>query len=62
MPPDTRFFLDDAHYLQLALQQARMAAQAGEVPVGAVVVSASGEVLGQGHNRTIANHDTSATQ
>ena len=60
MPPDTRPFLDDAHYLQLALQQARMAAQAGEVPVGAVVVSASGKVLGQGHNRTIANHDPSA--
>lgn len=51
---------DDAHYLQLALQQARLAAQAGEVPVGAVVVSASGQVLGQGHNRTLTDHDPSA--
>jgi hypothetical protein len=29
---------DDAHWMRLALEQAALAAQAGEVPVGAVVV------------------------
>ena len=60
MPPDAHALLDDAHYLQLALQQAQLAAQAGEVPVGAVVVSPAGDILGTGYNRTISNHDPSA--
>lgn len=60
MPAHAPSLFDDAHYLQLALQQAQLAAQAGEVPVGAVVVSATGQVLGQGHNRTLADHDPSA--
>ena len=35
------------------------AAAAGEVPVGAVVVR-DGEVVGRGHNRSLAEHDPSA--
>lgn len=31
-----------------------------EIPVGALVVSATGEVLGEGWNRNIAEHDPSA--
>lgn len=38
-----------------ALAQARLAAAAGEVPVGAVVVQ-GGLVIGAGHNRTVADH------
>lgn len=49
----------DAHYMQLALAQARRAAALGEVPVGAVVVCA-GEVVGAGHNAPIAGHDPTA--
>ncbi|MDO4768909.1 MAG: tRNA adenosine(34) deaminase TadA [Brachymonas sp.] len=60
MPANASALFDDAHYLQLALAQAQLAAQAGEVPVGAVVVSATGQVLGQGHNRTLSDHDPSA--
>jgi len=43
----------------LALGEARQAAEAGEVPVGAVVVLA-GRVLARGHNRPIALHDPTA--
>lgn len=47
------------HYLRLALEQARLAQAAGEVPVGAVVVH-QGRVVGTGHNACIAQHDPSA--
>ena len=45
--------------MAVALQQAALAAAAGEVPVGAVVVR-DGVVLGVGHNRPVAAHDPSA--
>lgn len=43
-----------------ALKLARAAELAGEVPVGAVVVAAGGEVLGRGYNRTLLDVDPSA--
>lgn len=46
--------------MALALEQARLAAAAGEVPVGAVVVDAQGQVLGEGYNRTITDSDPTA--
>jgi tRNA(adenine34) deaminase len=46
--------------MRLALNQARRASRTGEVPVGAVLVSASGEVIGRGHNLTITRHDPTA--
>lgn len=50
----------DHYYMHRALEQARCAMAAGEVPVGAVVVSASGEVIGKGHNAPCSHHDPSA--
>ena len=50
---------DDDRFMLLALDEARQAAEAGEVPVGAVVVLA-GRVLARGHNRPIALHDPTA--
>jgi tRNA(adenine34) deaminase len=44
----------------MALEQARKAAEINEVPVGAVLVSSSGEILGTAHNRTIADQDPTA--
>lgn len=41
---------DDFQFMRLALESARTAAARGEVPVGAIVVSA-GEVVGTGYNR-----------
>lgn len=47
----------DANGMHEALSMARAAVRAGEVPVGAVVVDARGEVVGRGYNRCIADHD-----
>ncbi|VAW48139.1 tRNA-specific adenosine-34 deaminase [hydrothermal vent metagenome] len=49
----------DQHFMQLALQQAQLAADADEVPVGAVVVF-NGEVIAQAHNQTITQNNPSA--
>ncbi|MCK9509714.1 MAG: tRNA adenosine(34) deaminase TadA [Pigmentiphaga sp.] len=51
---------DDHHWMALALERARAAAAAGEVPVGAVVVSEAGELLGAGDNAPISRHDPTA--
>ena len=40
----------DAELMELALVQAHRAADMGEVPVGAVVVNAEGEILARAHN------------
>ncbi len=45
--------------MQRALDLARYAEAAGEVPVGAVVVL-NGEVIGEGWNQPIVTHDPSA--
>ncbi len=45
--------------MQLALAEARKAVDAGEVPVGAVVVM-DGEVAGAGFNQPISTHDPTA--
>jgi len=45
--------------MRCALDQARLAADQGEVPVGAVVVLGE-EIIGTGFNRTIADHDPTA--
>jgi tRNA(adenine34) deaminase len=49
----------DAHFMALALEQARIAGAAGEVPVGAVVVR-DGQVIGVGRNAPVATHDPTA--
>ncbi|WP_062313976.1 nucleoside deaminase [Demequina rhizosphaerae] len=43
-----------------ALVQAREAREAGDVPVGAVVLSPGGDIIGTGHNRREVAHDPSA--
>ncbi len=46
--------------MEEALAEAGRAAQLGETPVGAVVVSPAGEVSGRGHNLVIAASDPTA--
>ena len=49
----------DHQFMMQALEQAKLAAQAGEVPVGAVLVH-DGKVISKAFNRPIGNHDPSA--
>lgn len=50
---------DDEKYMRMALEEARRAAMADEVPVGAVVVT-HGRVIGRGHNLTETLGDVTA--
>jgi tRNA(adenine34) deaminase len=49
----------DEVFMRVALDLARQAALAGEVPVGAVVVK-DGQIIGRGSNAPISRHDPSA--
>jgi tRNA(adenine34) deaminase len=51
--------MTDAEALALALDEARAAAAAGEVPVGAIVVE-NGVVVGRGQNRVLRDVDPTA--
>jgi len=51
--------MTDVEYMHLALAEARAAAQAGEVPVGAIVVLED-RVLARGGNRPIGDSDPTA--
>lgn len=53
------FTARDEYWMRHALQLAEKAAHAGEVPVGAVLVLAD-EVIGEGYNRPITQHDSTA--
>jgi tRNA(adenine34) deaminase len=50
---------EDAAWMELALEQAELAAAAAEVPVGALVIK-NGEIIGQGHNRNLLDNDPTA--
>ncbi|TVO63627.1 tRNA adenosine(34) deaminase TadA [Denitromonas ohlonensis] len=51
--------MHDEAYMAMAMDLARQAADAGEVPVGAIVVC-QGEVVGRGFNQPIGRHDPTA--
>jgi tRNA(adenine34) deaminase len=51
--------MTDDEYMAMAMELARAAWQAGEVPVGAIVVL-DGEIVGRGFNQPISSHDPSA--
>jgi tRNA(adenine34) deaminase len=51
----------DEATMRIALAEAQAAADAGEAPIGAVIVDpASGEVIARAHNAPIARHDPTA--
>lgn len=51
--------MTDFEFMALALDQARLAASSGEVPVGAVVVR-QGQVIATGRNALVGGHDPTA--
>jgi tRNA(Arg) A34 adenosine deaminase TadA len=51
--------LDDAAAIGLALEEARLAAEEGEVPVGAILMADS-KVIARAHNQPIAMRDPTA--
>ena len=51
--------MDDLEFMKIALEEARAAASAGEIPVGAVVVK-DGQIIARGNNRTIRDCDPTA--
>ncbi|MDA8728913.1 nucleoside deaminase [Flavicella sp.] len=50
---------DDTYYMRRALQEAQLAFDKGEVPVGAVIVIAD-KIVARGHNLTEALNDVTA--
>lgn len=50
---------DDLHFMRLALAEAQASAEAGEVPIGAVLIR-NETILAQAGNRTIRDNDPTA--
>ena len=46
-------------FMQKALEQARIALENNEVPVGAIIVK-NNKIVGRGYNQTISSNDPSA--
>ena len=51
--------IDDREAMQAALAEARLAAEAGEVPIGAVLVR-EGVIIARGQNRVLRDQDPTA--
>mmetsp|Transcript_8500 Transcript_8500/g.21063 ORF Transcript_8500/g.21063 Transcript_8500/m.21063 type:complete len:314 (+) Transcript_8500:29-970(+) len=50
----------DAHWMRVAIEEAKEAGEKGEVPVGAVLVSEDGEVVSSAHNSVETSTDPTA--
>lgn len=57
---DDSILTTDERWMRLALEEARKAGEAGEIPIGAVVVGPKGRLVGRGHNLTEALNDVTA--
>ncbi len=51
---------DDIKFMKMAIKEAKKAGQKDEVPVGAVLVSESGDILSLSHNQVITFADPTA--
>jgi creatinine deaminase len=52
--------IDAGRLLEVAIDQARLGASEGGVPIGAALFTPDGVLLGQGHNRRVQDDDPSA--
>ncbi len=46
--------------MQLALEEAHAAEAEDEVPIGAIIISPTGEIIGRGHNQVVTTSDPTA--
>ena len=58
--PDSLAKHSPKQYMAVALAEARLAAERGEVPIGAVLVDAAGQIIARDGNRTIEQCDPGA--
>jgi len=42
-------------WMEIALSEARTALEAGEAPIGALILNGAGEIMGRGHNTMVAS-------
>ena len=59
-PEETKSMSQFTSHMDAALNQARAAADRGEIPVGAVIVAPNGEIIAQAGNRTRELNDPTA--
>ena len=52
--------MDKEKYMEAALALAQEAAEAGDVPVGCVIVDSEGKIIGRGRNRRVEQADATA--
>ena len=52
--------MNDNHYLQIALQEARQGRDRGEVPIAALIVDQLGKIIACAHNRRESDNDATA--
>jgi tRNA(adenine34) deaminase len=52
--------MTDTDFMQLAIEQSRLAEAAGEVPVGAIIVDAQGAIIARGSNQVLRTSDPTA--
>jgi tRNA(adenine34) deaminase len=52
--------MTDELYLRAAIAEAQAAEVAGEVPIGAIIVSPTGDIIARGNNRVLRDHDPTA--
>ena len=59
MRPFSILSMTDIDFMQAALHEARLAGEAGEVPIGVIIVR-DGEIIARGQNRVLRDLDPSA--
>ena len=59
LPSNSAYLPDHEKYMRIAIEQAIIGSDKGEVPVGAVIVL-DGEIIATGHNQPISTNDPTA--
>lgn len=54
---DTIWHARKLEFMELAMEQARIALDCGEVPVGCVFIDSRGNMIAKGHNRTVEDEN-----